>query len=394
MSDLELLTELGVEAKVEKKASRTPREERIIAGFEEIQRFVEEHGEAPIQGENQDIFERIYAKRLDRIRELEECRNLVEESDHQGLLDQESKTNNIEAESLDDEELLAELGIEPSEDSDVTKLKHVKPRAEIRAAEEVARHIPCSDFEDFKPLFLEVQKELEDGVRKTRIYENDAEIKQGEFFILAGQKIYVAVMGEEYINKYDRPDRRLRVIYDNGTESNILYRSLQRALNKDGEGKKGRRISDPEAGPLFSDEKEDGDMQSGIIYVLRSKSEHPEIKENYEVLHKIGVTGGDIRKRIANAKDDPTFLMADVEVVASYNLSNINRVKLEKLIHNFFEPARLNIKIKDRFGKPIAPREWFLVPLSVINEMVEHIKASDILYYRYDPLTASLSKSD
>lgn len=385
MSDKELLAELGVETKHKAKAARTPREERIIARFEEILRFIEEHGRIPAHGEDRDIFERIYAKRLDRLKELEECRNLVEELDHQGILNKASKNNEVQVENLDDEELLAELGIGSSTPSDVTKLTHVKPRAEIKAAEEIARHAPCIDFEEFRPLFAKVQEDLGSGLRVAREYKNDAEIKQGEFFILSGQKIYVSEMGEEYINKYDRPDRRLRVIYDNGTESDILYRSLQRALTRDTHGKKGRRISEPEAGPLFSDEhEEEEDVESGTIYVLRSKSEHPEIKKNHSVLHKIGVTGGNVKKRIANAKDDPTFLMADVEIVATYKLSNINRVKLENLIHKFFEQARLSIEIKDRFGKPIVPREWFLVPLFVIDEAVEKIKNGEILSCEYN----------
>ncbi|MDX2144298.1 MAG: GIY-YIG nuclease family protein, partial [Rhodospirillaceae bacterium] len=119
-------------------------------------------------------------------------------------------------------------------------------------------------------------------------------------------------------------------------------------------------------------------------YVLRSKSDHPKINSNRDILHKIGVTGGDIRTRIANAKLDPTFLMAEVEVVATYELYNINRTKLENLIHRFFEHARLDIEIKDRFGQPVIPREWFLVPRFVVDEVVERIKDGTIANYRYD----------
>ena len=134
-------------------------------------------------------------------------------------------------------------------------------------------------------------------------------------------------------------------------------RSLQRALHKD---EAGRRITDPVAGPLFAGESAEGDLASGTIYVLRSKSDHPVVAANRDVLHKIGVTGGDVAQRIANAKLDPTFLMADVEIVATYELYNINRTKLENLIHRIFDPARLDIEIKDRFGNPVIPREWFL----------------------------------
>lgn len=142
--------------------------------------------------------------------------------------------------------------------------------------------------------------------------------------------------------------------------------------------------------PLFSDAVEDGDVGTGWIYILRSKSDHPTIKEHRNVIHKIGVTGGDIKKRLANAKLDPTFLMADVEIVATYELSNVNRARLENVIHTFFEPARLNITITDRFGNPIIPREWFLVPLHVIDDVISKIRSNEILRYKYNPKSASL----
>ncbi len=142
--------------------------------------------------------------------------------------------------------------------------------------------------------------------------------------------------------------------------------------------------------PLFSDAVEDGDVGTGWIYVLRSNSDYPTIKEHRNVIHKIGVTGGDIKKRLANAKLDPTFLMGDVEVVATYELSNINRARLENVIHTFFEPARLNITITDRFGNPIIPREWFLVPLHVIDDVISKIRSNEIVKFRYNPASASL----
>lgn len=126
---------------------------------------------------------------------------------------------------------------------------------------------------------------------------------------------------------------------------------------------------------------------------MRSKSNHPLVQESRDVVHKIGVTGGSVEKRIANAKLDPTFLMADVEVIATYKLANINRTKLENLIHRFFAPAKLDIQIKDRFGNPVTAREWFLVPLFIIDEVVEKIKDGSIGEYFYDANTASLKKA-
>jgi len=376
-----LLAELGVEVEVKNTGSRTPREERIIAGFEDIERFYEQHGRAPVHGEDRDIFERLYAVRLDKIRASEECRAVLADKDKHGLLTGEPTTVVNELDNLDDDALLSELGVLDSGENDITKLTYVKSRAEIKAAEEVAKRNPCLDFDKFKPLFAKVQEELASGIRLTRKFQDDALIRQGDFFILGGQKVYVAEIGVEFIAEYGRPDRRLRVIYDNGTESDILMRSLQRALNKD---EASRRITDPSPGPLFSDVNEEGDMEAGTIYVLRSKSDYPLIKEHRDVIHKIGVTSGSIEKRIFNAKLAPTFLMADVEIVATYELSNINRIKLENLIHRFFESAKLDIEIMDRFGNPVVPREWFLVPLFIIDETIEKIRDGSIVNYRYD----------
>ena len=117
-----------------------------------------------------------------------------------------------------------------------------------------------------------------------------------------------------------------------------------------------------------------------------------QIKANINVLHKIGVTGGDVKRRIANARLDPTFLMADVEIIATYDLYNINRAKLENLLHRFFDSARLDIRITDRFGNPVVPREWFLVPLFIIDQVVEKIKDGTLSDYSYDPKEAKLVK--
>lgn len=380
-----LLAELGVEVEKKKVSNRTPQEERIIAGFEDIQRFFEEHGRAPQHGEDRDIFERLYAVRLERIRSLPDCHAVVAPIDHQGLLGDQL---GAEEEELDDDALLAALGIE-ADRPEITELRHVRSSIEKQAAEEVANRTRCEDFATFKPLFEQVQKDLDDGNRATRPFEMKAEIVPGRFFIVGGQKAYVAEMGEIEITAQGRTDARLRVIFDNGTESNMLMRSLQRALNKDDAG---RRITDPVAGPLFADQPEDGDEATGTIYVLRSKSDHPMVAQHRELVHKIGVTNMSVKQRIAGARLQPTFLMADVEVVATYELFNINRSKLENLIHRIFDPARFDIEIRDRFGRPVVPREWFMVPLFVIDEAVERIRDRTIVDYIYDPQAASLVK--
>lgn len=385
--DDELLAELGVEVEAKSTSNRTPREGRIIAGFEEIGRFVGEHGKLPQHGEDKDIFERIYAVRLDKIRSSPECKDVLAAFDKNGLLIHAPNLAEKVLDDLDDDALLAELGVSHQAESDITKLTHVKSRAEKKAAEEIGSRSLCNNFENFQPLFTQIQADLKAGVRKTLRFKEDANINKGEYFILGGQIAYIAEVGELTQDAYSKWDARLRIIFDNGTESNILLRSLQKALYKD---ESGRRITDPNAGPLFDDVVEDEDIGSGTIYVLRSKSDHPEIKPHANLLHKIGVTGGSVEKRLANAKLDPTFLMAEVEVVATYELYNINRVKLENLLHRFFEPARLNIRISDRFGNPIYPREWFLVPMFIIDEVVIRVKDGTLSHYLYDPTTVKL----
>lgn len=390
-----LLAELGVEVEAKRTSTRTAEEERVIAGFEEIQHFFETHKRLPHHGEAVDIFERLYAVRLDRIREIEACRSIVEPMDHQGLLGMQPVMSQADIDDMDDDALLAELGIE-AEISEITTLKHVRSVSEKRAAEEIANRERCEDFELFRPLFDQVQAELKSGVRTTRPFVKDAgflkaEITAGQFFILGGQTVYVAEVGEPIKAPNGETDARLRAIYSNGTESNILLRSLQRALYKD---ETGRRITEPTAGPLFADETDDGDLASGKIYVLRSKSDIPLVAQNRDLIHKIGVTGGSVERRVANAKFDATFLLADVEIVATYELFNINRTKLENLIHRVFGAARLDMEIKDRFGKPVVPREWFLVPLFVIDEAVERIRDGSISRYRYRPEQAALVAED
>lgn len=367
MLDLdELRAELDEFAQPEKKSGRSPREERIIAGFEEIQRFVEQHGRAPQHGEDKDIFERLYAVRLDRLRALEECRIILVPLDHQELLTGTEVVRADTVETMDDDELLAELE-GAGGPSEITELRHVRTSAEKRAAEEIANRERCEDFDSFRHLFKQAESELKADIRQTRPFGKDASIDAGNFFILGGQLVYVAEKGDDFQTPNGHMDARLRVIYANGTESNLLLRSLQRALYKD---ETGRRLTDPS--------------------VLRSLSNHPFISEHRELIHKIGVTGGKIESRIANASLDATYLLANVEVVASYKLARINRTKLENLFHRIFAPAQLELTIHDRFGNPVRPREWFLVPLHVIDDAVQRIREGSISTLIYDPKTARL----
>lgn len=389
MDDDELLDALGVEVSPLKTSSRTPREERIIAGFEDILRFYQTNGRAPQHGEGRDIFERLYAVRLDQIRKLPEAKTLLADLDGPDLLSG-APTITTDVDGLDEDALLAELGVAaaPAED-DITVLRHVRSSVEKRAAEEIANRTRCEDFESFKHLFDQIQRELKSGVRKAIPLETRSldEIQKGTFFIVGGQVAYVAEERGEFTTKYDRRDMRLRVIYDNGTESEVLQRSLQRALHRD---KVARLITDPTVGPLFGDTREPDDIPTGTIYVLRSLSDHPFVAEHRELIHKIGVTGGNVEARIAGASKDATYLLADVEVVATYKLHNINRTKLEGIFHRLFGAAQINLTIEDRFGNPVKPREWFLVPIHIIDEAVQRILDGSITDVVYDPKAARL----
>jgi hypothetical protein len=388
MDDDDLLEALGVDAAPSKASSHTAQQERLIAGFEDILRFVEANGRAPQHGEGRDIFERLYAVRLDRLRGIREARDLLANLDTVGLLNGPVTKAVVNPDELDDEALLAELGAEAlvSED-DITRLRHVATYAERKAAEEIANRTRCQDFEKFQPLFESVENDLKEGRRKTLRFGRDASVIQGNFFILGGQMAYVAEVGETIRAPNGEADARMRVIYSNGTESNLLQRSLQRALYKD---ETGRRITDADNGPLFGNTIEPDDIESGTIYVLQSQSDHPYVAQHRELIHKIGVTGGKVETRIAAAKDDATYLLAGVDIVATYKLAHINRTKLENLFHKIFSPAQLDLTIEDRFGKSVKPREWFLVPLQAIDEAVSRIRDGSITNYIYDPKSARL----
>ena len=391
MDDDALLDALGVELAPIKVSGRTPREERIIAGFEDILRFYETHGRAPLHGEDRDIFERLYAVRLDQLRQLPEAQSLLAELDVFGLLASEGGGERIDADALDDAALLAELGVgnEPSDPEGITTLKHVRPYVEIKAAEDIANRTPCKDFDRFKPLLDEAAMGLRADTWMARPYLKNAGIEQGDFFIVGGQIAYVAEVTAGNKTKDGRDNPRLRVIFDNQTESNLLLRSLSRSLYPDGDTPVGRRLIRKDAGPLFGDAAEPDDMETGTIYVLRSQSDHPFVAEHRELIHKIGVTGGEVEARIAGADKDATYLLADVEVVATYKLHNLNRTKMEHIFHKLFGSAQLDLTIEDRFGNPVKPKEWFLVPLHVIDEAVQRIRDGSIANAIYDRETAS-----
>jgi len=398
-----LLDELGVETEVKQDQTYTAKQERMIAGFEDIQRFYRENDRLPQHGEDRDIFERLYSVRLDRIRANAECLGLLHPMDVDGILADRVCESTEEYEVNSDDELLEALGVGPT-DGDITTMKHVRSavqrNAERNVPEEVAQRKPCEDFDELRLDFEAVQADLETGRQSTELFKTSSrsQIRKGDWFIVDGQKALVAEAGEWFTPEHGERDRRLRVIFDNGTESDLLLRSLRRALNKD---ENSRRIVPPQPdtdedfsdiGPLFSSEVEEGDCASGAIYVARSLSDNPFVQENCEILHKIGLTTGDPEKRVAGAKKETTYLFAAVELVAVYRLANINCKAFESLLHKFLARARIDLALADRFGGKVQPREWFLVPLPVIEEVVERIKDGSISDYVFDVETASMKR--
>ena len=392
LDDDELLDALGVEVAPIKTGSRTPREERIIAGFEDILRFYRTHGRAPLHGEDRDIFERLYAVRLDQLRKLPEAPSLLAGLDSPGLLSGAAIRSDVN--DLDEDALLAELGIESGSaangQGNITVLRYVRPYVEIKAAEEIANRTPCADFNSFKLLLEEAGAGLKSGAWLTKPFIKNASIDLGDFFIIGGQIAFVAEMNEGTLTKDGRDNPRLRVIFDNRTESNLLLRSLSRSLYPDGNTAVGRRLIRKDDGPLFGEVAEPDDIESGTIYVLRSLSSHPFVSAHRELIHKIGVTGGRVETRIAGADKDATYLLADVEIVATYKLHNLNRTKLENIFHRLFGAAQIDLTIHDRFGNPVKPREWFLVPLHVIDEAVARIQDGSVTDTVYEPTQAKL----
>ena len=224
------------------------------------------------------------------------------------------------------------------------------------------------------------------------------------FGIVEGNKVFVAHLGEEFVDAHGNRDRRIRAIYDNGTESYLLLRSLQKALWRDPAG---RRImpaghdphplftaADLDAEPMFVDAPAFDDELSGYLYVLRSESDHHFVAEHRVLLHKIGYTRGELEDRFANAASERTFLMAGVEVVATYRIANASAGKLENVLHRFFASARIDVKLREEVGAYAEPRELFLVPLSAIQEAINLIRTGDIENAQYDMQTATIVRTN
>ena len=279
---------------------------------------------------------------------------------------------------------LSKLG-EPQDS--IFKLKHVRHSSEKSATlDYVAQRVRCPNFHEFEPLFEAVNRQLEQGIREAIPFRKEYEIETGQFFILKGVMAYIAEAGEEF-EKNGKKNSRMRVIFSNGTEGDNLKRSLARELYKD---ENGRRITDPKTRGLFSNTPEVEDIGTGTVYVLQSLSEHTRIFPIRKYIHKIGVTKGSVKTRIANAENDPTYLLAGVKVVAEFKIYNVKASKIEKLLQTYFDKARADITIEDRYGKPVRSTEWFFVLPRTIKEAVNHLIDGSLGETFYDPKQAKI----
>ena len=257
-----------------------------------------------------------------------------------------------------------------------------------RQIDEVAQRKTCENFADYAHLFAHVHQELHDGKRHLIGYQESA-IQEKGFFIADGLMGYIDMLdiGNRQIKNRVRKDGRSRVIYEDGTESNILFRTIGKNIARNGyiitELNDGTELN-----TLSEQVITNGDIANGWIYVLRSKSEDERIASVRD-LYKIGFTTTPVEQRIKNARKETTYLMADVEIVNTYRVYNVDTRKLESLIHQFFETARFYISINGAEAV-----EWFVVPLPIIREAIAKFVDGSIVNYIYNRELQALVKID
>lgn len=363
-------------------------EERLIDSFEEINVFVDKNNKEPNKS---SMSEYGLLAKLKNFRENEKQKKILKPFDRHNLL------GHVEMEKQSIEDILNDddLGLlEPDNDLDIFKFKHT-PRPEDRAETDfVAQRKPMKekDFMKYEKMFLQVHKEIKEGKRKIKPFTNiEKNLHVGDFYLMNGIMLYLEsanLKKEEWEQKSGnrvRVEGRTRTVFENGTYSNMLYRSLGKQIQKD--GKLITNTYDKIEQDLFvnSGLVQEEDVQSGWIYVLKTKSTKKELA-GIKDLYKIGFASGSVDDRIKNAKNEATYLFADVKKIATYKVYNRNADKLENLLHRFFAKACLDIDLYNEQGQRLNPREWFVVPFEVIEETIQLILNENIVNYEYDPV--------
>lgn len=344
--------------------------ERLLAVFQEINDFINETGREP-QPNKEDGMEFALYCQLTSFRENLEHIQLLLQHDKFKLLNTKKIINSIEDIFENDD-----LGLLNDWLDDIFDIKHVPH--EIASSDYVAQRKVCQNFQEYEQFFKQCHLDLISGKRKLISFAREQQIDKGDFFILKGILTYVASVGEKEIRKGKR-DARLHCVFENGTESDMLLRSLARELYRNG-----RRVTIHEDRLLEGfNAVTDKDSETGWIYILKSQSTHPEI-QSLKDLYKIGFTRTPVEDRIRNAEQETTYLMAPVSLIATYQCYNLKPQNLEYNIHTFFNAVCLNIAISDKDGRPHLPREWFIAPIHVIDQAIGHLLRDDIMYYQYD----------
>ena len=268
------------------------------------------------------------------------------------------------------------LGDKSLDNEDIFTLKNVSKTLEM--PDYIASRKVCKDFFKYEELFVNLQKDLQNKLRKIEEHKGEKFIQKGLFFVLKGVVGYVAEVGN-LSKQNNKINARLHCIFENGTESDMLLRSLSAELYKDGQV---ISFLNEEIEDKFSQITHE-DETSGYIYILKSKSSDNQIRD-IKNLYKIGYSTTKVDDRLKNAKNEPTYLMAEVEQIAIYKCFNMNTQKLEQLLHKFFGNSCLDIEIIGNEGKIHTPREWFISPLEIIKQAIFMIVNGEIIYYKYD----------
>jgi hypothetical protein len=363
-------------------------DERLVASFQEINLFYEQNNREPELGGG--IQEHQLYSRLKSIRDNSIKMEMLKIHDIYGLLDYTPKKMT----SLDDVLNDDELGILGDDDTGLFNLKHVTKFNERESTDFVARRKPCRDFNNYESKFKEIQSDLKSGKRKLIDFKLD-NLRENCFYVHNGILLFVEKINITRKEHYKpdgtrvREDGRTRCIFENGTESNMLKRSIEKILYINGKVvSENIDIANKEFIERFSNVTHE-DEEAGFIYILKSKSENQKIKE-INNLYKIGFSKVSVEERIKNAPQEPTYLMADVKIVMAYKCYNMNPHKLEQLVHGFFGRSCLNIDVFDNNGNRHTPREWFIAPLHVIEQAIHYIIAGSIIKYRYDDVNEEI----
>jgi len=379
------------------KAAASPArsmDDRLVVAFQEILTFWEKYGRLPAA--DGGVQEHQLLARLRNLQSDPRKVELLKPTDRYGLLEMALPDVPFDGDgavaTLDDifSDDLFNLFENDATATALFNLKHVPSVTGRAETDFVAQRRPCTDFEVYESSFKAVQKDLSEGTRKLLPFKED-NLREGHFYVHNGvllllEKADVEQKAESYSSGARvRKDGRTRVIFENGTESNMLFRSLYKALLANG-----KAVSEHEyavAGQLAQNFNAvtEADQETGYIYILRSRSQKPEIK-NLGNLYKIGYSTIPVAERIKNAVKEPTYLMAEVTLVGTYKCYNLNPQRFEQLLHNFFGAVCLQADVFDEKGRRYTPREWFVAPLQVIERVIELIVSGEIVHFRYDAL--------